>query len=323
MTRRSPISRRRGLEARRARPTRRRRSTILAAAFAAGATARAATFTVTSSADSGPGTLRQAILDANATPGADTISFDLGGSGIHTLVPAASLPVVTDPITLDGWTQPGSSPNSGGPGQADDSVHLIEIDGTNSTDDRACITVGPGGTGSVIRGFVINRCPGDGILLLDSGGSNTVAGNFIGTDPTGSTPMGNAIGVTITKDSTGNTIGGMQSGAGNLIAFNVGNGVTISSTATSPGSANRVLANSIHSNGGLGIDLVGDGVTPNDQGDGDEGPNHLHVCFKCIPLAPKGGFLKPQLLMGAWEFYDYKILFTDSPLACSRHKLYG
>jgi len=260
MTRRSPISRRRGLEARRARPTRRRRSTILAAAFAAGATARGATFTVTSSADSGPGTLRQAILDANATPGADTISFDLGGSGIHTLVPAASLPVVTDPITLDGWTQPGSSPNSGGPGQADDSVHLIEIDGTNSTDDRACITVGPGGTGSVIRGFVINRCPGDGILLLDSGGSNTVAGNFIGTDPSGLVALGvggAGIRVSATESpsaETGDFVGGDAPGDRNLISGAGETGISVEAPA------NSVLGNFI------GTDAAGSAPLPNGTG---------------------------------------------------------
>ena len=37
-----------------------------------------ATIAVTSAADGGPGSLRQAIIDANAAPGADVIAFDLG-----------------------------------------------------------------------------------------------------------------------------------------------------------------------------------------------------------------------------------------------------
>ncbi len=53
----------------------------------AGDPLRAATFTVLNTNDSGPGSLRQAILDANATPGADTIAFNIPGSGIHTIGP--------------------------------------------------------------------------------------------------------------------------------------------------------------------------------------------------------------------------------------------
>ena len=70
--------------------------------------ASADTYTVTSNADSGPGTLRQAILDANAHPGADTIEFDIAGSGVHTISPASALPAITDAVTIDGYSQPGS-----------------------------------------------------------------------------------------------------------------------------------------------------------------------------------------------------------------------
>jgi hypothetical protein len=73
------------------------------AAFAA----RAATFTVSNVNDSGPGSLRQAIADANASPGADVIQFNLPGGGVQTITPVSALPVVSDPVTLDGTTQPG------------------------------------------------------------------------------------------------------------------------------------------------------------------------------------------------------------------------
>src|SRR5687767_12021572 len=79
----------------------------------------AVTFQVTSVADSGPGTLRQAILDANLTPGRDEISFSIPGPGPHSIVPLSPLPIVTDPVAIDGATQPGFS-----------GTPIIELSGT-------------------------------------------------------------------------------------------------------------------------------------------------------------------------------------------------
>ena len=62
------------------------------------ATTQAATFTVTITGDSGPGSLRQAILDANATPGDDTIVFTTNG----TITLAAPLPLVSDNTSIIG-----------------------------------------------------------------------------------------------------------------------------------------------------------------------------------------------------------------------------
>jgi hypothetical protein len=67
-----------------------------------------------------------------------------------------------------------------------------------------------------------------------------------------------------------NTIGGTEAGAGNLISYN-GRGVGITTGST----GNRILSNSINNNVGLGIDLGDLGVTNNDAGDGDIGPNNL------------------------------------------------
>src|SRR5690349_8551987 len=63
------------------------------------------TFTVTSNGDLGIGTLRQAIILANAMPGADTIAFNI--TGTPTIHPLTALPAVTGPTTIDGTTQPG------------------------------------------------------------------------------------------------------------------------------------------------------------------------------------------------------------------------
>src|SRR5438552_13328016 len=68
---------------------------------------RAATFTVTNTNDSGAGSLRQAILDANEITGTDTITFNIPGSGVHTISPLSALPTITGAVTIDGTTQPG------------------------------------------------------------------------------------------------------------------------------------------------------------------------------------------------------------------------
>jgi hypothetical protein len=57
-------------------------------ALGVAATVSANTYTVTTTADSGAGSLRQAITDANGNAGADTIAFNIVGSGVHTIAPA-------------------------------------------------------------------------------------------------------------------------------------------------------------------------------------------------------------------------------------------
>src|SRR5438132_13693046 len=90
---------------------RRLRVVLTALAFAAAALSASAgaaqTFTVTNTNDSSAGSLRQAILDANANPGTDTIAFNIPGSGVKTINPTSSLPLITDPLIIDGTTQPG------------------------------------------------------------------------------------------------------------------------------------------------------------------------------------------------------------------------
>ena len=95
-------------------------------------------------------------------------------------------------------------------------------------------------------------------------------GNLIGTDVTGTKPLGNGNGIQIDGGSSNNTIGGTAAGAGNTIAFSTGMGVDVDATA---GTGNAIRLNSIFSNTGLGIDLGGDGVTLNDSA-GHAGPNN-------------------------------------------------
>ncbi|MCU0963084.1 MAG: PKD domain-containing protein, partial [Pirellulaceae bacterium] len=110
---------------------------------------------------------------------------------------------------------------------------------------------------------------------------NLIAGNHIGTDVTGMAPLGNLrSGAVIFGGAKGNHVGGSLA-LGNTIAYNAEAGVALANTA---GGGNRVQGNSIHSNGGLGIDLSNDGVTPNDDGDVDVGPNDLQN-FPVVRLA--------------------------------------
>jgi len=96
-------------------------------------------------------------------------------------------------------------------------------------------------------------------------------GNYIGTKKGGTKRLSNFDGVSI-DESSNNTIGGTPAAGGaNTIAFNRDNGVDVEDFSI----GNRILINSIHSNGGLGIDLEDDGRTPNDANDRDDGPNTL------------------------------------------------
>ena len=91
------------------------------------------TFSVTNTNDSGSGSLRQAILDNNsdtANTAADTIDFNIPGTGVQTIQPLSQLPIITHPVVIDGYSQPGSKPNDLATG--DDAVLSIELDGSSA-----------------------------------------------------------------------------------------------------------------------------------------------------------------------------------------------
>ncbi len=348
--------------------------------FAVTGSVTGATFIVTNTNDSGAGSLRQAILDANANPGADTIAFNIPGSGVHTITPLTQLDTIREAVTIDGYTQPGSSENTDP--VATNAVITIELDGSAAGSARGLVIqqdFPPAGNytvrGVVVNGWVIgiftsgfavlsirgNFIGTDptgstavantdrGISLGGTGGSviggpspadrnlisgntdvgilssetATIQGNLIGTDAAGHVAIGNprAIASTETETILGNlisgngkaiqggindaviqgnrigttadgsgplgnsetafevgggsasgvTIGGTGAGEPNVIAFNGGNGLFVGA-----GVNNSIRGNSIHDNGGLGIDLNGNGQPDfNDPGDADDGANHL------------------------------------------------
>jgi hypothetical protein len=102
-------------------------------------------------------TLRAAIQQANATAGADAINFNIPGTGVKTIAVGATglgdLPTITDPVTINGYTQPGASPNTKAVGN--DAVLKIELTGNGQTPSGLEITHVSGS--SVVKGLVINR----------------------------------------------------------------------------------------------------------------------------------------------------------------------
>jgi titin len=135
-----------------------------------------------------------------------------------------------------------------------------------------------GGTTEEARN-VISGNESDGIEI-DGSDFNIVQGNYIGTDFTGAFGIGNdRDGVDINADladgATGNIVGGTSAGAGNLIRGNAINGVEMREDLVAGSTINNsILGNSIYDNGQLGIDLEPAGITANDPGDGDTGPNN-------------------------------------------------
>jgi titin len=181
------------------------------------------TFLVTNTDDAGAGSFRQAILDANATPGTNEIDFAIGGGGAQTIRPTAALPEVTHSVTIDSTTQPGFA---GSP--------LIDIDGAAVTPGASGLVIRADGStvkGLAITGFLIHNdddpdrsTPG----LVIAGSGNVVQGNYLGTDRTGTPGMGNGIGLWV-RSGSDNLIGGTTAGAGNLVSGNW-YGVSISSS---------------------------------------------------------------------------------------------
>jgi hypothetical protein len=250
---------------------------------------------VTNTNNSGAGSLRQAILDTNNLAGKDTITFAIASSGVQTITLASALPDVTDPVVINGTSEPGFA---GKP--------LVELNGANTGAGANGLVLRAGG--STVKGLVINRFPNDGILVTGLG-ANIITGDFIGTDPTGKVARangnngveivrssnntvgpknvssgnaqegvavtgsgavaaagnvvkGNKIGTDFTgtaalgngdcgivvQDASNNTLGGTAAGAGNLISGNTHQGILFESPGGVPTTGNRVQGNKIGTN---------------------------------------------------------------------------
>ncbi|MFL6255325.1 MAG: beta strand repeat-containing protein, partial [Pyrinomonadaceae bacterium] len=230
-------------------------------------------FVVTNTNDAGAGSLRQAILDANANPGPDDITFNINGAGLHTIKPASPLPVINDPVVIDGYTQPGASANTLGVGN--NAVLLVELDGSAAGTPADGLQINS--INVTVSGLVVNRFRGNGILI-NAGAENTVKGCYIGTNDTGTAALGNAAHGVAIVNSGSNTIGSAAPSESNLISGNSGDGIHIEeSAAGQDADSNTVQGNRIGVSGGggalpnagNGVYVFGDSNSIGGQGDGE------------------------------------------------------
>jgi hypothetical protein len=241
----------------------------------------AGAFVVSNTNDSGAGSLRQAILDANAVALCEmqTIAFAIPGAGVHTIRPTSQLPALGIPTTIDGYSQPGAQMNS--LNQGENAQLMIELDGSLAGNSSGIVVAGNSplkscsGNGSLIRGLVINRFQSAGVLANGATclptqfcnvGGIYIYGNFIGTDPTGMIAEGNGYGIYFGLNSEFNQIGdalysGGAGGGGsydplplirNIISGNIHDGIYLgSSNASFPSITHRMRGNYI------GVDATG------------------------------------------------------------------
>ncbi|MBE9165386.1 tandem-95 repeat protein [Tychonema sp. LEGE 06208] len=210
------------------------------------------TYLVTNTNDSGPGSLRQAILNANAHPGTDTIAFQIttfiqiprlpfqkpieipiAFTNPQTIDLKSALPTITDAVTIDGWSQ-------GGPGFQ--GAPRIELNGAAS---NSAIGLDIQASNSIVRGLAINRFSDEpsynraGIKLSNGAANNWIYGNYIGTDLTGNIVRSNG-GNGIEIDASAgiqNRIGTNGDGLNdpaerNVISGNLVHGITIAAKFT-------------------------------------------------------------------------------------------
>lgn len=198
-----------------------------------------ATFTVTSNASSGTGSLRQAILSANASAGADLIDFNLP-SGQRSIVldqADGQLPEIIDPVTISGAVAVGTG------------LPTIELSGQNVNGDGLRLSAG----NSVVRGLAINRFSGAGIRISSRGG-NLIEAVHLGTDAAGINDLGNT-GPGLFIGSANNTVGGTGNSGRVLTSGNSGDGIQFLGVDAS----GNVVTNTY-----IGTDRAGGRAIPNE-----------------------------------------------------------
>lgn len=198
-----------------------------------------ATYVVTNTGDSGAGSLRQAIIDANANPGSDNIVFNIPGPGPFTINVSGLRLTLTDPAVIDATTQPGYA---GSP--------LVEVVGQffvlgGSTTLRGLSIHSPGldGFGTYGESIILGREPGSTVQPVNGG--NVVEGCYIGLLPDGVTPGTNARRSGIVITSPNNRIGGTTPAARNVISGYKSNGIAIFPSSSVSPDGNIVQGNYI------------------------------------------------------------------------------
>ena len=177
-------------------------------------------------------TLRASIQETNATPGADTIDFDVPTTAVATISPASQLPTITEAVTIDGYSQQGAKPNTLAVGN--DAVLKVELRGPGSGSGLRI-----GAANSTVKGLAINGW-GEGVHISESGATgNKVVGNYVGTDASGAQVPGNYNGVYIIE-APNNVVGGATAAERNIISGNDSQGVRIEGANAT---GNKVVGN--------------------------------------------------------------------------------
>ena len=221
------------------------------------------TYTVTNTNDSGGGSLRQAILDSNANTGSTSVIDFNVGSGLIQIIPTSPLPPITNPVLIDGTSQSGYN-----------GTPIVEISGNGAGANAIGLYVTGPGSGSIVKGLIINQFSAQGIFIDTS--NVTIENNYIGTDPTGTIAEGNAgggIGIfsgTTLASANNNIIGGTSPSTGNLVSGNGQNGIVVNAQNGGNASNNVIEGNFVGTNsaGTGGIGNAADGILINDAGSG-------------------------------------------------------
>jgi hypothetical protein len=220
---------------------------LLIAIFSLVARVSADTFVVTNTNDNGPGSLRQAMTDANAHPNSsdpDTITFNIPGNGVHTITVSTALPDITAPLVINGWSQPGF--------QSKPLIELTAAAGTTADGLRVL------SSSVTVRGMIINGF-GTGILI-DAPNDHVIQGCYIGTDKTGTLSAPNNRGILI-MGSDHDLIGGSWSAARNLISGNLTNGIALAAHQMQSGpfpTLDTIVQGNL-----IGTDITGLNAIPN------------------------------------------------------------
>jgi parallel beta-helix repeat protein len=207
---------------------------------------------VSSLADSGAGSLRAALLAANAAPSATTVTFSV--AGVITL--AKALPAVSSRVTIDATSAPGHE--AGGP-------PVVEVD----CDGHLGLRFAPGSGGSQLLGVAVDGAGGNGVTL--AAGSVTLDGDYVGLNLSGGALGNQGAGVFAAPGSSHNLIGlnpaGNSGAVANVISGNSGAGIVLAGS-----SANTVVANRIGTNaaGTSAVPNGGDGILVTGDSDGNE-----------------------------------------------------
>ncbi len=225
---------------------------------------QATTYTVNVSTDTGAGAgllgdLRYCINTANgnATAGPHYINFAIPGVGPYSIILSGGSYTITRDMVIDATTQSGY--NIGSP------TPMVEL--KSSSSQAFVINSGNVAIGSTIKGFIINNCNAQGIIIQSP--NNIIVGNYIGTNTAGMVPIPNqAAGILINGccgfNTNGNIIGGITTALRNVISGNNSHGIESNTSSNNVIIGNYIGLNSSGNaalgNSYFGINIYGVGT---------------------------------------------------------------